>query len=333
MMAQAGAGIKLGLSIHSKVDPRWERDVASIQAQARLQGAQLLMENASGSPIRQNQQCEKLLADGVQALILIPQDAVACGKAVEMANARGIPAIAYERMILNCDLPLFVGFDTEKVGELLSRYVLQHAPQGNYIVLDGDPKDNNAVVTRQVRQKMLQPAIESGQIQIVYESWVDGWSSSLAWQCARDALRKTPQPSCVFAAADILAEGAFHAINDAQVRTPIVITGLDADMNAVVRILRGQQTMSIYKPIPLLAKAVVECAIALATKQPTRATRFVDNGKQSVSSLLVTDMPVVEKHNAVEVVTGPNGSYTMEQMCSKLPQNLWPTGAAALVGR
>ncbi len=333
MTAQAGAGIKIGLSIHSKVHARWEQDVAHIQEQARQHGAQLLLENASSSSIRQNQQCEKLLADGVQALIITPQDGMASAKAVEMANARGIPVIAYDRMILNCDLPLFVGLDVPWIGEILGRYAIQHAPRGQYIILDGDEKDNNAVVIRQARQKVLQPAIESGQIQVVHESWVPGWSSSLAWQYTHDALQKAASPACVLTTSDILAEGAFQAIHDAQIRTPVVITGQDADLNAVVRILRGQQTMSIYKPFQSMAKAVVECAIAMATKQPTRATRVVHNGKQNVPSFLITDLPVVEKHNVVEVVTGPNGIYTLQQICDKLPQNLWPAGAAALVGR
>ena len=282
MSVPAGAGIKIGLSVHSVIDPRWTRDVSHIPAQAKEMGVQLLLENAGSSSIRQNQQCEKLLADGVHALIIIAQDGTASAKAVEMANARGVPVIAYERMIMNCDLPLYVGFDTAKVGELLTRYAMQHAPRGNYIILDGDARDNNAVIVRQVRQKLMQSAIDSGQIQVVVESWIDGWSSSLAWQVTRDALKKSPQPACIFASSDILSEGAFQALNDAKVQVPVVITGLDADLSAVQRILRGQQTMSIYKPIPLLAKSVVQCAITLAEKKPISTSRMIDNGKCSV---------------------------------------------------
>ncbi|HUZ05771.1 MAG TPA: substrate-binding domain-containing protein [Acidobacteriaceae bacterium] len=333
MTTQAGAGITIGLSVHSIIDPRWERDVTEIPSQARQMGVKLLLENASSSAIRQIQQCEKLLADGVQALIILAQDGSASSKAVEMANARGVPVIAYERMILNCDLPLYVGFDTAKVGEQLCRYALQHAPRGNYIILDGDAKDNNAVILRQVRQKMMKAAIESGQIQPVLESWVDGWSMSLAWQLTRDALKKNPQIACVLAASDNLAEGASQALHDMKMQGSVVVTGQDAVLSAVVRILQGQQTMSIYKPIPLLAKTVMECAIALVNKKPVLSTRAIDNGKRSVASVLINELPVVDKNNAIEVVTGPLGSYTSQQIYSRLPQALRPTGTEAVLGR
>jgi D-xylose transport system substrate-binding protein len=329
MATQPGIGIKIGLSVHSMIDPRWARDVNEIPVQAKHLGAHIVVENASSSSIRQNQQCEKLLADGVQALIVIALDATAAAKAVEAANQRGIPIIAYERMILNCDLPLYVGFDTSKVGDLLCRYAMQHAPRGNYIILDGDAKDNNAIIIRQQRQKLMQPAIESGTIHPVAECWIEGWSMSQAWQITRETIKKSGTPACILAASDNIAEGACQALNDAGLRGAVPVTGQDGLLGATQRILRGEQAMSIYKPIPLLAKAAVEGALALARQQPLHPTCMLSNGKREVPSLLISNTPVVDKQNVLEVVTGPNGSFTQQQILGSLPQSLWPAEALA----
>lgn len=329
MMTTTGANIKIGLSVHSMIDPRWARDVNEIPAQARNMGVHVVVENASSSAVRQNQQCEKLVAEGVKALIIIALDGVAAAKAVEAASQRRIPVIAYERMILSCDLPLYVGFDTLKVGELLNRYALQHAPRGNYIILDGDAKDNNAILIRQQRQKFMQAAIDAGEIHPVAEAWMDGWSMSQAWQVTRETLKKCPQIACVLAASDNIAEGACQALNDAGMRGSVLVTGQDGLLGATQRILRGEQSMSIYKPIPLLAKAAVEGALALIQQQPLHATRTLNNGKRDVNCLLISNTPVVEKHNLLEVVTGPNGAFTQQQILGGLPQNLWPAQAMA----
>ncbi len=329
MTTPSGTGIKIGLSVHSMIDPRWARDVNEIPEQAKRMGVRVVVENASGSATRQNQQCEKLVAEGVQALIIIALDAASAAKAVEAAQRRGIPVVAYERMILNCDLPLYVGFDTLKVGELLCRYALQRAPRGNYIFLDGDPKDNNAVLIRQQRQKHMQPAIDAGDIHPVAELWMEGWSMSQAWQATRETLKKHPQIACVLAASDNIAEGACQALSDAGLRGSVLVTGQDGLLGAVQRILRGEQTMSIYKPIPLLARAAVEGALALIQQQPMHATCSLNNGRQDVKCLLISNTPVVDKQNVLEVVTGPNGSFTQQQVLGSLPQKLWPATALA----
>ncbi len=329
MYNPTAAGVKIGLSVHSLIDPRWQRDVDEFRERFSKAGTTLLFENASSGPARQVQQCEKMMKEGAQVVLVIPQDAAAAAPIVEMGNTRKIPVIAYDRMILNCDLPLYIAYDTAKIGEMIARYALQHAPRGQYIAIDGDQNDHNAVLLREARKRVLGPAVQSGQVEVAFENWTESWRSSRAWQLMGEALKQVPNPAAVLCSADILAEGALQAISEAKLTTPVVVTGQNADLNAVIRILRGTQSMTIYKPVGPVVQRAVDAAIALARGRTSGASRTVSNGKRPVPSILLDNLVMVDKNNVVEALTGPNGSFTLQQICSKLPRHLWPPQAAA----
>lgn len=323
------AEIKVGLSLQSLLDPRWQGDAELFKQLGPRMGVEVLIENANGGSLLQIEQCQKMLDQGVQVLLIVPQDAVKTGRAVELANQRKVPVIAYERMILDCDLPYFVGFDSTKIGQLQARYAMERAPRGSYFVIDGDEKDYNAVLIRKGRQAVLQSDVQKGNIKIAVEGWADGWRSSRARETTREALKSCPDPVAILGAADVLAEGICQALVDAKLQRPPVVTGQNGDLGAAVRILRGTQTMTIYKPLAIAVQRSLEAAIAIARGQRVPTTGSVSNGKKLVPSILLSDLTVVDRRNVLSVLTGPGGNTTLQQICAKLPRQFWPPEAAA----
>jgi D-xylose transport system substrate-binding protein len=122
---------------------------------------------------------------------------------------------------------------------------------------------------------------------------------------------------------DGTAGGAIQAVGEQKLAGKVVVTGQDADLAACQRIAAGTQTMTVYKPIPLLAKAAVEATLAIARKQPVAApTSPVPNGKKDVPSILLEPIPVDKENLAATVVK--DGYQKLEDVYKDIPREEWP---------
>ena len=134
------APIRIGVSFGTLQQERWTREREMMEEYAReIGGIQILVQSADSDATMQNQQAENLITQGVDVLIVIPQDAEAAAVIVQEAHGAGIPVIAYDRMINNADVDVYVSFDSVKVGELMAEYALRETPRGNYVILKGGP--------------------------------------------------------------------------------------------------------------------------------------------------------------------------------------------------
>jgi D-xylose transport system substrate-binding protein len=91
---------------------------------------------------------------------------------------------------------------------------------------------------------------------------------------------------------DGTAGGVVEALNAQGLAGKVLVSGQDAELAALQRVVKGTQTMTVYKPISRLAPAAVEAAIALATKEKLNTTRTVNNGRIEVPSILIEPIPV-----------------------------------------
>lgn len=130
--------------------------------------------DAQSSSAKQLSDVESLIAQGVDALIILAQDSAAIGPAVEAAANEGIPVVAYDRLIED-SRAFYLTFDNVEVGRMQARAVLEQMPSGNYVMIKGSPTDPNADFLRGGQQEILQSAIDSGAITIVAEAYTDGW--------------------------------------------------------------------------------------------------------------------------------------------------------------
>ena len=261
--AAFSADMTVGVSWSNFQEERWKTDEAAIKAALEAAGAEYVSADAQSSSSKQLSDVESLIAQGVDALIILAQDAQAIGPAVQAAADEGIPVVGYDRLI---DDPraFYLTFDNVEVGRMQARAVLEAQPTGNYVMIKGSPTDPNADFLRGGQQEILQDAIDKGDITIVAEAYTDGWLPANAQRNMEQILTaQDNKVDAVVASNDGTAGGVVAALT-AQGMEGIPVSGQDGDHAALNRVAKGTQTVSVWKDARDLGKAAGEIAVALA---------------------------------------------------------------------
>lgn len=303
---------RIGLSLDTLKEERWQRDRDTFVAKAQALGAEVVVLSANSDDVQQIRDCNSLLGQNIDVLVIAPHNGDAMSKAVKEAHASNVPVCAYDRLIKNCDLDYYFTFDNVKVGELQGRFLMERLfPAGpvsggekkRIARIYGAPTDNNAKLFKQGQDNSLKPFLDNGQLDVVFADWAEDWKPENGKKITQAALTKagTAGLAAILASNDGTAGGAIQALREERLAGTILVTGQDADLDACRRILAGEQTMTIYKPLKLLAEQAAESAVALAKKQPIKTTASYDNGKREVPTVQV-DIIAVHKGNIRETV-------------------------------
>lgn len=294
----------LGLSLDTLKEERWVRDRDRFVARAKALGAEVLVQAANSDDARQIQDIESLISRGVDVIVIVPHDGAAMAKGVAAAKKAGIPVIAYDRLITGADVDVYLSFDNVRVGRLQAEYLVNKlGGRGRIVRIYGSKTDNNALLFKQGQDEVLAPHLASGALQVVHEDWAQDWRPENAKKIMNAALtaRGRDGIDAVLASNDGTAGGAIQALLEEGVAGRILVTGQDADLAACQRILRGTQTMTIYKPLARLADRAAETAVALARRQVLVARDTVDNGFKPVPAIL-EEVIAVDRDNLHETV-------------------------------
>jgi D-xylose transport system substrate-binding protein len=289
---------KVGVSLPTQREERWVRDKTKMEEVCRDIGLGIIVASADNDAVKQDKQCDSLIAQGVQVLIVAPQDCKAAASIVERAHKSGIKVIAYDRMILDADVDLYVSFDNVKVGELQGSYLAGLAPKGTYVVLAGSPSDNNAALFRQGAMKLLQPLIDKKAIRVAADQWIKDWRPDEAKKVMTAALAASKNKiDAVLAPNDAIAGACISALAAQNLAGKVPVTGQDAELAAARRIVQGTQSMTVYKNTRKLGAVAVQAALAMAMGQPlTMVNGTVNNGKKGVPAILCEPV-AVDKRN------------------------------------
>jgi D-xylose transport system substrate-binding protein len=314
--------VRIGFSMDTLKEERWQRDKALVEQRCQEVGAQCEVQVANGDDAVQTKQCDNLLTKGVDVLIVAPHNGQIAASIVEAAHRQGVPVISYDRLIRNSDVDLYVSHQVVKIGQMQAQYALDHAPRGNYVLIGGSQTDNNAVLLMEGQMSVLQPAVDKGQIKIVTKQYAREWLASEALRIMEDALTKNSNDiQAVVASNDGTAGGAISALPP-QMVGKVLVTGQDAALDAVQRVVEGKQTMTIYKPIQPLAFSAVDSAMKLAKGEKVDAKDKINNGKIDVPSLLFEPM-VLDKNNVTQTVI-KDGYHKLEEVYKNVPKDQWP---------
>ncbi len=289
--------VRIGLAMDTLKEERWQRDKQLIEQRAREVGAVLDVQVANGDDAVQTKQADNMLTKGIDVLIVVPHNGEIAASIVEAAHRKGVPVIAYDRLIRNADLDLYISHQVEKIGEMQAGYAFERVPKGNYVLIGGSPTDYNAILLRKGQMNILKPAVDRGDIKLISEQYAREWKAEEALRITEDALTRTRNRiDAIVASNDGTAGGAISALEAAGLAGKVLVTGQDAQKDAVQRIVKGSQTMTIYKPIQALAFGAVDAAIKLARKEAVSTTDKVNNGKIDVPSILIAPI-AVDKSN------------------------------------
>jgi D-xylose transport system substrate-binding protein len=293
--------------------PRWERESILFKEKITELGGETIIAVAGGDEVKQYNQAQEFINQGVDVIVIAASNANTAAAIVRDAHKNGIEVIAYDGLILNTDLDYLVGFDLEKVGELQADYVFKKNPTGNYVILNGDKIHSAAVEMNNGALKVLKSSIESQKISLIYNGWIENWSSINAqFHIEKIVEFSGIKIDAIIAANDGIAGGVAKVLIEKGLEGQITLTGQDGDIDACNRILKGEQTMTVYKSSRLIAHSTAELAYKVAQDQKTEGLKYRFNGRLDVPSLLL-DPISVDKSNLESTIVA-DGIYTMAEI-------------------
>ena len=307
-----GGGKKIALLLPESKTTRYEafdKPLFEDKVKALDPNVKVLYYNADQDPAKQQQQVETAITEKVDAMVLDPVDGKAAAGLVKSAQEADIPVIAYDRFIEGSDY--YMSFDNNEVGKLQGEALAKAVGgSGGILMLNGAPTDPNAAQFKEGAHSSL----DTSGLKILAEYDNPDWSPDNAQQWTTDQLGKFNPKDIkgVYAANDGQAGGVVAALTGAGIAKSALppITGQDAELAAIQRIVAGEQYMTIYKPIKVEAEKAAAVAVDLANdKEITGTTDF-----QGVKSFIFT--PIVVTQDNVKDTVVKDGFYSVDDICT-----------------
>lgn len=321
----SGGGGTIGFLLPESQTARYEsqdKPLFEAKVDELCPDCEIFYQNADQDPAKQQQQVEAAVTEGVDVLVLDPVDSTAAAGMANRAKQAGIPVISYDRLILDADLDYYVSFDSVEVGRqqatsLSERLAEDGNPEGPIVKINGDPKDNNATLFKQGSDEVFE---EEG-VEIAQESDTPDWLPENAQRQMEQAITAVGEDGFagVYAANDGTAGGAIAALKGAGLDpAEVPVTGQDAELAAIQRILADEQYMTVYKPIKPLAENAAELAVAVANGEEPSADLIngeEDNGTEAVPTVFLETVAVT-KDNVQDTIIADD-FWSVDEICTK----------------
>jgi D-xylose transport system substrate-binding protein len=274
--------------------------------------------NADKDPETQIEQLERMVTEKVDIIVVDAVDSKSIASAVETADKAGIPVIAYDRLAQN-PIDGYVSFDNELVGQVQGRSLVEKlgdSAANKIVMMNGSTTDPNAAM---FKEGALSELGDKVTISETYDT--KDWDPVVAKANMEEAVAKLGAGNidAVYAANDGIAGAVIDVLKTSGVSKVPPVTGQDADLDAVQRIVAGDQYMTVYKSFPLEANAAAEMAVA---KVQGRSIEFDALAKDSVDSPTTKKIPAqlvppvaLTKKNIADTVIA-DGIYTVKQICT-----------------
>ncbi|MFD4506663.1 sugar ABC transporter substrate-binding protein [Streptomyces sp. NPDC058457] len=278
-------------------------------------------QNAASTASTQAKQMQKMIDDKVDVIILDSVDSHAIAGTVKKAKAAGIPVIAYDRLAEG-PIDAYVSFDNELVGEVQARTLLEGLGSNvdtsdKVIMINGSPTDPNAKQFKTGAMSELNGKVTTAGLS--YDT--KDWDPTIAQQEVTKAVNSIGKDNiaAVYSANDAMAGGVVKALKAAGVTTMPPITGQDADLDAIQRILTGEQYMTVYKPYPSEAEAAAEMAVYKVQGKDIQFDALTQDTVDSPTNKNIPSQLVqvnaVTKSKIKDTVVA-DGIYKISQICT-----------------
>ncbi|MCX7522633.1 sugar ABC transporter substrate-binding protein [Microbacterium sp. STN6] len=315
------ANAKIGLLLPDSVTARYEsadKPYFEQKIKELCPDCKVLYANADGDASKQQQQAESMLTQGVKVLVLDPFDGKAAAAIVNEAKSKKVPVISYDRLIDSPDSSYYISFDNEKVGQLQATALVEKlkndgVPEGSGILMvNGSPTDNNATLFK----KGAHSVIDSSGYKVLAEYDTPGWEPTKAQDWVAGQVTKFGnQIKGVYDANDDTAAGAIAALKAGGVSPLPPVTGQDASLGGIQRILAGDQYMTIYKAFKPEAYKAAELTVDLIKgKNPKGDSTTKTAGGADIQSFLLTPVAVTTAN--IEDTVVKDGLYKASEICT-----------------
>lgn len=274
-------------------------DIPGMEAEAERLGYKLTIQSAETDSETQQQQAEIAIMQGVDCIILQAVNIKAGASIVNAAKEEGVPVIAYNDIVNDCELDGFVGRDSWKLGYDEAMRMIELHPEGNYIIAGGD---ESAAVARLMTEGYKQALAEKGQnITVVSEQFNKSWSSESALKQAEGALlANNDDIQAVLSNNDIMAVGIIQALEAVGIAGQVGICGQDCENAALAKIESGQMTFTAFTEFAQMGKDAIVLADAVINGKSIEGAAVYDNGSGGDIPWLPTEVILVDRDNLAE---------------------------------
>ncbi|MEU2283660.1 substrate-binding domain-containing protein [Streptomyces sp. NPDC013178] len=309
----------IGLLLPDTVTARYEKfDKPYFEAKVKelCSDCDVQYANAAADPAKQAQQMSSMVTKGVKVIVVSAQDSAAIKSSIKSAVDKGVKVVAYDRLAQG-PVSAYVSFDNVKVGELQGQALLdalgaKATPKAKVVMINGDDADPNAGQFKEGAHKVL-----DGKVDIAYEQ--SGlWKDTVAAQKMSAAITQLGAKNIagVYAANDGMAGGIANTLKGAKISN-IPLTGQDAELAAIQRIVAGTQSATVYKAYKPEADTAAELAVNLLQGKDIKslaATEVTSGSGDKVPAKLLTPVSVTKANIKDTVVK--DGLYTVADICT-----------------
>lgn len=309
----------IGLLLPDNVTARYEKfDRPYFEAKVKelCSDCDVQYANAAADPAKQAQQMSSMVTKGVKVIVISAQDSAAIKSSIQSAVNKGVKVIAYDRLAQG-PVSAYVSFDNVKVGELQGQALLEAlgdkaTPKSKVVMINGDDADPNAGQFKEGAHKAL-----DGKVDIAYEQ--SGlWKDTVAAQKMSAAITQLGAKNIagVYAANDGMAGGIANTLKGAKI-SGIPLTGQDAELAAIQRIVAGTQSSTVYKAYKPEADTAAELAVNLLQGKDIKSladTTVTSGSGDKVQAKLLTPVSVTKENIKDTVVK--DGLYTVADICT-----------------
>ncbi len=274
-------------------------------------GCTVLYQNAAADPAKQQQQANSMLAQGVKAIVIDPVDSAAAASIVQTAQSQGVAVIAYDRPIPDKKADYYISFDNEKIGQMIAQSLVDHLKAtkatGGILQVNGSPTDAAAGLIK----KGIHSAVDPSGYKLLAEFDTPGWQPPKAQEWVSGQVTRFPnQIAGVVAANDGTGGASIAAFKAAGAKVPPV-TGNDAELAALERVISGDQYNTISKPIKIVADAAAVVAHEFAQgNKPAGKTTLFDTPSELFTPTVVT------RENIAEILKEPGFAIKIADVCT-----------------
>ncbi len=296
--------------------PNFERKVKELCPSCRV-----IYANANQDADTQQQQAEAAITNGAKVLVISAVDVKSAAGIVQRAKQAQVSVISYGRLIPSADLDYYVSIDPFKVGQQQGKALLDAMRSAgkstpSVVMINGSPSDSNAGPYKKGAHNVL----DAAGVKVAKEYDTPDWSPDKAQSEMEQAITSVGPTGFdgVYVANDGMASGAIAAMKGHGIKPIPPVTGQDAELAGIQRILAGEQLMTVYQPIKRIAETAAELSVDLVNGKRSDAdaiaTAKVSNGQKDVPSVLL-DTLVVTKDNVKDTVI-KDGFLTANQICA-----------------
>jgi D-xylose transport system substrate-binding protein len=321
------APIKVGIFLPDKKTMRYDtkdRPLFEKRMKEICPTCEVISDISDSDAAEQQTAVEQAITNGAKVIAIMAVDTKAAATIADYAKAHGVPVIAYSRLLQNSDgVTVNIAFDLADIGKAQAQSLVdalnkKGIANPKIVMINGGPSDSNMPPIRDGAMAVFKPLIDAGKLTIVKSVDTPDWDPNKAQTEMEQILTETGgKVDGVYVMNDGMATGVVAAFNGANIKPLPPITGLDAELAAVQRILTGDQLSSVYLPIDTMAKTAADIAYALATTGKVPQDKIagkINNGAIDVPSVSI---PVVnvDLSNIKEKIIA-TGFWTLDQLCT-----------------